>query len=394
MSIRATAIEPVKTPERVLSRNRIAQNYITYGARNDYPTTMRRLVDASPTASACRDKFIDFLSGYGFEDEKLNSIIINRRGDTVFSLLEQVSADLANYNSFHLHIVYNLNYRIDSIVRINPEYVRKSSPDSYGFSPKVVINDNWTKDNSHKAESGYSEKYFVDVFNPSEEAVKQQIEKAGGDIRNWGGQVFSYWSNAPIYPKTIYDACRIDIESDALLSDKTRTDLLEGYMAHTVFAFKESLEEEELRGFKQMLNRAQGADGDRLLMLDGVEDGLDIKTLESRGSDTQFENTESKVRKTIMRQFGQLAILHGEDRANAISADGKAIENAYNLYNKLTHKKRKVISQVFSKLFALVEKPIESGFEILQLSFLDKEDLKSNEKEAVDSDSETEDTNE
>jgi hypothetical protein len=234
-----TVIIPKVNP-RFRAYNHISENFIAYGEENGYPTRMKRLLDNSPTGVSCRNKLVEFLVGDGFIKPEYNNLIINRRNETLYEILNQLAECIADYHTFHLHATYNLNYEIDSFVKIDPEQARKSSPDSYGFSPKVILYNDWYRDNMVKAEFGMYHRYEVDVFNEKEDVIKTQIEKAG-TIRDWDGQILSFWGNAPIYPKTLYDSVIDDLQTDAMMSAKSKVDLEKGYMAGHVLMINRKL---------------------------------------------------------------------------------------------------------------------------------------------------------
>lgn len=342
------------------------RDFLSYGEHNGYPTRMARILHASPVGVACRNKLVEFLVGRGFEDPTHNEIVINRRGETLLDLAEWMACDLADYNSFHIMCVYNLNGQIDSLLRVDPEHVRKSSPDSFGYSPRVIIHNNWYYDNYAKAEYGVSPEYKVDVFNPRH--VPAQIEHAGG-IRSWNGQVLSYWGKVETYPRTIYDSVVHDLATNAYMGVKAKVDLEKGYMAGTIISVKEKMTKKERGDFLQDIAHIQGPDGNRILLIDGVDEKVEVDFIQTNFSDGQFTLTDQRVRRVIMNAFQQLPILHGEDRANAISADGKAIETAFDFYNQQTLKMRSIISKNISKLMRLFRNPIEDGFMIEPLTF-------------------------
>ena len=359
--------KPIKEPKRIPTRLIKSKGWISYGARNLYPTDCKRVLAASPTGVACREKFVDFLAGDGFENELLNEMLVNRRGQKALFLLRQIARDLAECNSYHFHINYNLNYEIDSIARVNPEYVRRGIPDSNGFVAKMAVWNNFSMDNQELVEKTYET--FIDTYNPNPEVIAKQVELAGG-IRMYKGQILSYWGDSDNeYPVALYDSVLNDLKIDAALSTKSLYDLENDFMANTVFIFKDKLEREHKAQLLSELKKSQGVAGRKVFLVDGAEDGLEMKTIEKHGSDQQYVNTEQAARRRIYRAWGQLPILHGEDRSNALSADGKAIQNAFIFYNNQTSRQRRMISQAFSMLLSRYKRPVEDECEIKKLSF-------------------------
>lgn len=367
MAVSVTSIKSPKQPKRVNTKLIKSKGWISYGKNNLYPTNCKRILAASPTGVACREKFVDFVAGDGFEDEELNKLVVNRRGQKALFLLRQIARDLGECNSYHFHINYNLNYQIDSITRINPEYVRRGNPDSNGFTPKMTVWNNFSMDNYELPER--NKEIYIDVFNPNPDVIAKQIELAGG-IRMYNGQILSYWGDSDNeYPAALYDSVLNDLQIDAALSTKSLYDLDNDFMANTVFIFKDKLEKSHKAELLTELKKSQGVEGRKVFVIDGAEDGVEMKTIEKHGSDQQYINTQEAARRRVYRAWGQLPILHGEDRSNALSADGKAIQNAFTFYNNQTSRQRRMISQDFSKLMAMHKRPVENEFIIKKISF-------------------------
>lgn len=371
MPVSVVSANNIKEPKRFQTRLIKSKGWISYGANNIYPTNCKRILASSPTGVACREKYVDFVAGNGFVNQQLNDITVNRRGQKLLYLLRQIVRDLAESSTFHFHINYNLNYEIDSISRVNPEYVRRGQPDSNGFTPKVAVWGNFSRDNHEQIEK--TSESYINIFNPNPEVIAKQIELAGG-IRQYKGQILSYWGDSDNeYPAVSYDSVLNDLKIDAAISTKSLYDLENDFMANTVFIFKDKLEKEHKAALLGELKKSQGVDGRKVFLIDGAEDGVDMRTIEKHGSDQQYIHTEEKARRRIYRAWGQLPILHGEDRSNALSADGRAIQNAFTFYNNQTSRQRKMLSQAFAMLMAAYKRPIEDDFEIEMLSFITSE---------------------
>ena len=70
---------------------------ISYDIDNAYPSRMERLINSSVTAKAAAGMYARFLSGQGFADESLNTVIVgkdNFRSITSLELLRKIAASL------------------------------------------------------------------------------------------------------------------------------------------------------------------------------------------------------------------------------------------------------------------------------------------------------------
>ena len=326
--VRLRSVEAVQN-QRIANIRNTTQEILSWDNDNKYPTRVSNSLDASPTGVMCFRKMVAFLLGKGFEDTSLNTRIVNYKRQTVFNLLSQLVKDLAKYNCFHIHINYNLNLEAVSLTRINPKFVRLGLPDSMGFSPKVAIHPNWDFQN-HESPDRNPIVDYINVFAP--ENVALQIEQAGG-IDKYRGQVYSYWGEEQSYPLALYDNVVNDLAIDALMSQKYLGDINAGFSPNVIFFFRERLSDEDYNQKVNRYNASVGPNGNRVMMFDGVEDkeAVWMETIDPAVHDGQFEETSRQVRSRIMRAFGQIPILHGEERNSALGGDGKAIENAYRL---------------------------------------------------------------
>ena len=77
-----------------------------YGHDNLYPQNVSAIAKASGTAELCIDRYAKFIEGYGFNSEQLSDTIINRHDITADDLLHNISADLARFGGFAVHVNY------------------------------------------------------------------------------------------------------------------------------------------------------------------------------------------------------------------------------------------------------------------------------------------------
>ena len=363
---------PARVQPRIYESVHHGNRVILYDIDNAYPTRTKRILKSSPTGVACANLLARFITGKGFENQDFNNQIVNTKGQKIKQLLRLAAIDFSYHKYFAFHVNYNLNYEISSVTRIDPEYVRLGLRDSNGFSPKVVLWDNWSYDNFARAES-HRVQDEINVFNPDPKAVAMQIEKAGG-INHYKGQVFVYWGEEQTYPETIYDSVLNDLTVEGKISEKNLSDVENDFAATTVFTFSEELTDEARTAKLGHLRQSQGSNGKRIFLVDGVgEGGFDMHQVQKNFSDRQFEHTEQTSRRRIIRAFSQLPILHGEDRANAISADGQAIQIAYEFYNKQTVDFRECFEESFKTVFQAFKYPInpQENYSIVPLNFTD-----------------------
>jgi len=345
------------------------KNFLTFGTANAYPQNCRRILEASPTGIACRNRFSDFLEGDGFENENFMQSRINFRGTQVWQLLNQVCLDYATHAYFAVHVNYNLNLEPVSYTRINPEFVRLGLPDSRGYCPKVAISKDWTADNAVLVDRAVIE--HVDVWNPEPQVVARQIEKAGG-INMYKGQVYVFWGNEQQYPIAPHHTVLKAMETEQGIIEYKYSQVNDGFVANHAFVFTEPFQDEaEAKHIKARIQAMIGPAGDKVAVLDGVgENGLQIMELKQTANDAQFDQTDESIRNKIIRAYTQPGILHNEYRAGALGGTSE-IENAFILYNQTTKKHRNIIERCFEELFTWYFRDLNPGgnYDIKELSF-------------------------
>ena len=89
MNVRTTKLPP----ERLESVDIDRFGIIAYGDNNLYPQHLKRIVQASGTATLCLNRYAKFVEGFGFGVE-LATMPVNEEGVTADDLLHDVAGDL------------------------------------------------------------------------------------------------------------------------------------------------------------------------------------------------------------------------------------------------------------------------------------------------------------
>ena len=81
---------------------------LTFGDKNDYPQVIEKIIDSSPTASACANIYAKFLAGQGIADKILEQKIVGRSHTggaiTVKALISQVCQSISYYSGAYIHV--------------------------------------------------------------------------------------------------------------------------------------------------------------------------------------------------------------------------------------------------------------------------------------------------
>ena len=168
---------------------------IKYWDNNQFPLKLARLVQNSPTASACIATKTNFINGNGFGDAELEELVVNSRGETLEDIKQMVSGSLAIFDGFALNVKYNPEGRIIGIFSVPFEYCRLGESDSKGNITKIGVNPYYGTDDYKTNET-----VLYDVYNPKV-AIEQATKKS------WPGQIMFVGKTSPLsrfYPLPKY----------------------------------------------------------------------------------------------------------------------------------------------------------------------------------------------
>lgn len=364
----------------------------TFGLKNNYPQTIESLVSNSVTANAVIDIFIKFIVGLGFVDQKLNDVVVGKdfRGKkiTLHRLLREVAQSIAINNGYYLHVDYsidnNLNYETTKVFLIPFKNCRFPKADDQGYTAKVLVYDNWDKENETRKYNKTEIKNYH-VFDTD------NISKQIGSIENiskFKGQVFfSFLDNRFTYPLSPFDPAYLDMDTEYNVSLFRNREIRNGFTPKTIARFtpsnslptpeeNERADEEKANKFNELL----GADGVRFTVIadESLEDNGNVKS----GSGIVFDNIETSIKADLFDTYDKglqqnirkagwnvPQIFIDPDFSGLGNVSGEVFKQATNIYNELTQYVRDVIAQDFKEVFASSnkEKLRNADFKIKEL---------------------------
>lgn len=139
-----------------------------YNTVNTYPQMLAKLAAEAPTHSAAIHWKGMLTTGKGFDKTNLSRNIkkamqnMNKKGQTVDDILEQVAYDYVTFGGFALKVRWTNTGKIYSVERIHFTDVRAGEPDANFDVNYYVISNNW--DNTMPTR--YQKTYTLPVFNP------------------------------------------------------------------------------------------------------------------------------------------------------------------------------------------------------------------------------------
>lgn len=341
-----------KPAERVTSKDLQRFDIESYGADNLYPQNLKRIVQASGTATLCLNRYAKFVEGYGFGGE-LASLVVNDEGVTADDMLHDISGDLCEFGGFAVHVNYNVLGEVASLHHIPFEHCRLETEDDAGHVAHIKVSTFWegTKyKRGRKVTISDADVESFPVFNPDPVVVLAQIAAVGG-IDNYHGQIM--WvsmDGRQTYPTPIYDAAVTEISTDEGLGNVKYRSVRSNFLVACMLITKKGvpyttkagnyiepqmISDDDLRAF-------QGDENVSKIMLVELEDDEEkpeIVEFPMKNFDKEFEVTDASVVERIYAQFHQ-ELFHAI-RLGKLGFSGSVMRDAYEYYaGEVTNEQR------------------------------------------------------
>lgn len=369
-------VKNAKKPERrIESRYETRFKMKSYGRDNLYPQNIMAITGASGTAGLCLGRYKKFVEGFGFQNESLSEFVVNRSGDTLDDLLEQVADDLTRFGGLALHVNYNVLGQVTEVNHMPFEQCRLEEPDDAGIVAHILHHVDWKGDETKGGKKQQLTEKFItrfDVFNPDPDIVISQIERSGG-IDSYRGQVL--WLSMDgkfVYPTPLYDSAVTEISTDEGLGNVKYRNVRNNFLVACMLIAKkgapkikedsngEGIYDKEGRPVyeeRQMitdedLKEFQGdTKGSKILYveLEDDEDKPEVVQFPVRNYDKEFTATEASVTERIYAQFHQE--LFYAIRTGKLGFSGQVMTEAYEYYAGEVTTEQRFIERAFVRVF-------------------------------------------
>lgn len=360
---------------------------------NLYPQRMKLFREGSGTCDGCVETKAKHIRGFGFvEDfdiavrpdgvreykrkpktETIDGKSVNSRGESFRMIKRQMTRSVAGNRGFALHLNYNALMEISEISFIPWEYCRLGVSDSYQFSNKIHIWENWEM--ILNRQNMKMEPQVVDTFNPDPDVVASQVERAGG-LDKYGGQLL-YWTEEGLnkYVLASFDAVLDHVRAEGSVGAYNANSAENNFTASTFMGFPQQATEDGEKAILRKIREFQGPENAQsILAIFGVEEGFQpmIQSLEQQDFDGRLKITGDMAKAAIMEKFGQTPALKGVPTPGKLGSS-EEISNAFELYNTHTQEERDDFSGILQTINEYASPNIklsESGnFDIIPLTF-------------------------
>lgn len=350
--------------------------FIPYGPANHFPNEIAKLVENSPTATACISTVTDFLAGEGFnQGEDLENLKINP--NQTFYQYHCVQADnFAHFWGVATLVKYSKTGRITEFYDLPFGHCRLGRPDSKGIISKIHYNPYFGTE-LYKAQ----DTQIYDVFNPNQ--VVGQIALEGAKFK---GQI--YWAAVrrkhPFYPIPDYYSAKhwMNIEKNAAVYYDEN--LENGFLQSAIIkmigdpndpsGLKDGNDKDIPKGkafSDEMTKNFAGAGRNaKLLAMWGSnkEEWPEIVAFPSNANADMYRVQDEHATKKITIATKVPAILANISEGVSLGGDGNTIRAAVKLMQQRVKRPQSFLTDYYANLLLNLVKPISEPVTIVPYS--------------------------
>ncbi len=326
---------------------------VKYGEDDKFPQFIKEMRGQSATMGTIVAGFVDYICGDGIDvspDFSFFAKKINRRGETLEDLINQIAIDYTLYNGFAIQVVY-------------AKHSKRKIAELYGLD--------FAKLRSNQSGSRF---WYLSYDGESVSRAKQyQAFDRDMSGQMEPSQIFYFKNGArTTYPHPMYEGGLKDIMIEAACTDYSLNSVSHGFMARYLLTFPESynLPDEQKKAIENgirekfcgvsapvnfMLNWAQG------------EKGITVDRIEGDDVVERFESTRKDSRENIYTAFRATPNLFGLPTATT-GFNAQEYSQAFKLFQKtVIGPMQNRICQAFDKIFDTTDfvkiKPFTINFE-------------------------------
>lgn len=364
---------------------------MTYGANNDYPQIIERLILGSQTAKASASILAKFIAGAAFENEQIGNIKVGKDNKgkpvTLDSIRRDGAHSLAMYAGVFIHCNENLNKEVGTTKIVPFKNCRFSTEDANGYCGRVAVHPNWAKEQH----LGYFKKSKISWYNNFNiDAIEDNVKQAGGIDKFKGQMYFLFLDNDYLYPLSPFDSVYLDMDTEYQVQLFKNRQIRNGFIDKAIILVDPPDDEKEKEKMKEELKSMMGPDGGSVVVLEATFDKetgeltanstFKVEKIPTTINPRLFENWEQSLSNSIRKAANALpAVLIDYEQGQLSQASGEMLIQAENYYNAITRGLRETFSELFKDIYSHFADPVlknNTNWKIKELSLFTN--IKSN----------------
>lgn len=312
------------------------KNYIQWGENNQFPEYLNGLYEEVVTLRTIVNGTADFVSGNdsycnleGFGKE------INKKGDTMFELVNLLGRDYLLYGNAYVQIVRNKAGKIGELYYINARYIRSSKKNDIFY-----YSEEYGKKYARTNKTVIYPKFIPEATNvpTSILSLKTELDKTYGLPR--------------------YIAALKDCETERQLSEFNLSQIENGFYGSYIFNFGNGIpSDEQKEEIERDINEKFCGSGNvgRFLLnfSNGKDNGVTLSKIEIQNIAEKFNLTADRARNQIYASFAAQPVLFGIQKETAGFSD-EDYQQAFKLFNRTVVRPiQKKIAIMMDKIFGV-----------------------------------------
>lgn len=365
---------------------------ISNGYDNAYSERVDRFINNSVTAKTASRIMSTYLAGKGFGEAEDKFIVNKSKGITLKKLGVKTALSVSKQRGVFIHMNYNASYKRTSLNILPYTHCRLGEKDDEKYNGKIIVYDNWDKQNGEKINKNNFK--VIDVYNPKESVIQAQIDASNGKddvqkLKNYKGQILYFNLDEDYdYALSFIDPVMHDCDSEAQSSLYKNKSLRKGYFGKTImitkplqgkltdFDLKDPIQAAEYHemvtertDFKDTVEQFLGVENVGGVMHiemehdgENFDEAIKIENVGSDINDKMFEYTENSTFQNILLSFNNIpkGLVRSDDAL--FSNNGDSLRVMKETYQENTKIERDAIQEVISMLmenFVEFDKAVE-----------------------------------
>lgn len=350
------------------------EGYLPYFKTDAFPLEWHKAVSESPSAQSCVSTIADFLEGFGFSDENLDKLVVNRKGETFFHIHHEICDSYAEFEGFYWHLMFNGAGQVTEQRVLPFESCRLGMPDDHGIISKIYYNPFFGT--AEYAGANKKATIIYDTFNP--DAVKQQIARDGDKYKGQVLFVGTTTATSRFYPlPAAYSAIKW-MRSEAGIADYHEDNINNGLLIPYILVMKGdpdapvsnpeegSTEKAQTASeqFEEVISHNfQGADRVGNMWVQWVnknnpgEETPEVIPLPSNANGDFFIAVDNQATKKITVAFKVMAILANINEGVSLGGDGNMVRVAVKMQQQRVIKKQRVLTDTYQMVLKMMATP-------------------------------------
>ena len=345
----------------VIKHNKQAKRY-DYGVNNMLPNELLCAIEASVTASSCREIKSTFIKGKGLADKSVASVKMNPKQTA--NQLQAESSDFAGlFRGVAMKVIYNVLGEQYRMYALEFECVRATDDGGYYYNKDL-------QDGTDKK----TNRIYMDVFD-SHESPSSRLRRVKEQIDEYGYQVgdivyhFEQKAGQKIYPKPVAWAAMEEIESDAALGRLDFRNVKKGFrpdaILTTVGQIDDTEEDESGRTeqdyFDKNMEQFSGEDATSLLhiQVDKIDEAPKLETFDSEKLLNSTTAAVDRIGRRVCRGMEVPTILISGFAQSGQLGNTQELLNTMKLFALTALEYQRLVSEVFEMVFPLLDWKID-----------------------------------